>query len=36
MGTSMRRLWDLVAGRPEHQMMGSSGDVHRTSVVDVF
>ena len=32
----MRRRWDLVAGRPGQQMMGSSGDVRKTSVVDVF
>ena len=32
----MRRLWDLIVGRPGHQMMGSSEDVRNTSVVDVF
>ena len=32
----MRRLRDPIAGRPGDQMMGRSGDVHRTSVIYVF
>ena len=33
MGTSKGRPQDPVAGRPENQMMGRSGDVPETSVM---
>ena len=36
MGTSIGRLRDLVAGRPGDQMMGRSGDVRGTLVINVF
>ena len=36
MGTSTRRLWDPVVGRPGDQMMGRSGDIPGTSVIHVF
>ena len=36
MGTSTGRLWNPVAGHPEDQMMGRSGDVRGTSVIYVF
>ena len=36
MGTFRGRLRDPVAGRPEDQMMGRSGDVPVTSVIHVF
>ena len=35
-GTSSRRLQDLVAGRPGDQMMGRSGDIRGTLVIYVF
>ena len=36
MGTSWGRLWDQVAERPREQMMGRSGDVPGTSVIQVY
>ena len=36
MGTSTGRLWDLVSGRPEDQMMGRSRDVWGTSAIHPF
>ena len=36
MGTSTGRLRDPVARRPGDKMMGRSGDVRGTSVINVF